>query len=93
MSSASYDGNGMRTSAQFTPAGGSPQTESYVWSGTRLLMDSANAYIYAGGSTAPAEQVNLATGTLTYPIRDALGSVRGAVSSTGTMVGTTSYDA
>ena len=28
-------------------------------------MDSANAYIYAGGGT-PAEQVNLSTGTITY---------------------------
>ena len=93
MGSVSYDGNGLRASAQFTPAGGSAQTESYVWSGTRLLMDSANAYIYVGGSTAPAEQVNLATGAVTYLISDALGSVRGAVSGTGALVGTTSYDA
>jgi RHS repeat-associated protein len=55
-------------------------------------MDSGNAYIYTGG-TAPAEQVNLATGAVTYLVTDSLGSVRGVVSSTGTLTATTSYDA
>jgi trimeric autotransporter adhesin len=92
MSSASYDGNGMRLSATFTPAGGPPVTESFVWAADNLLMDSANAYIYTDG-TAPAEQVNLVTGAIAYLTTDSLGSVRGTVSSSGALSGTTSYDA
>jgi RHS repeat-associated protein len=42
---------------------------------------------------APAEQVNLATGSVTYLVTDSLGSVRGVVSSTGTLTVTMSYDA
>jgi RHS repeat-associated protein len=41
----------------------------------------------------PAEQVSLATGTRTYLITDSLGSVRGTVSSSGTLTGTTNFDA
>ena len=96
MSAGSYDGNGLRASATFTPSGGSPATQNYTWNTTtstpQLLMDSANAYIYAGAST-PAEQVSLSAGTITYLNPDALGSVRGIVSSTGALVATTSYDA
>ena len=55
-------------------------------------MDGAFAYIYAGGS-APLEQVNLSSGTVSYLISDALGSVRGVVSSFGSLTATTSYDA
>jgi uncharacterized protein RhaS with RHS repeats len=55
-------------------------------------MDSANAYIYTDG-TAPAEQVNLSTGATSYLIEDSLGSVRGIVSSSGSLTATTSYDA
>ena len=93
MSSATYDGNGLRASAVFTPAGGSAVTEGYVWDGDSLLMDSGNAYLYAGDQNTPAEQVNLATGTITYLVTDVLGSVRGTVSSSGALTGTTSYDA
>jgi RHS repeat-associated protein len=57
-----------------------------------MIMDSSNAYIYAT-SLAPAEQVNLATGTVTYLLTDSLGSVRGTVNSSGSLTGTTSYDA
>jgi RHS repeat-associated protein len=92
MSSAVYDGNGMRASTTITAAGGSPVTADYVWDGDDLLMDSTNAYIYAGG-TAPAEQVSLASGAVTYLSTDALGSVRGTVNSSGTLTGSTSYDA
>jgi RHS repeat-associated protein len=59
---------------------------------TTILTDSGNAYIYTGG-VAPAEQVNLATGSVTYLVTDSLGSVRGVVNSTGTLTATTSYDA
>jgi RHS repeat-associated protein len=55
-------------------------------------MDSGNAYIYTSG-VAPAEQVNLATGSVTYLVTDSLGSVRGVVNSSGTLTATTSYDA
>jgi RHS repeat-associated protein len=58
----------------------------------QVLMDSGNAYVYTGG-VAPAEQVNLATGSLTYLVTDSLGSVRGVVNSSGTLTATTSYDA
>ncbi|HVB45079.1 MAG TPA: RHS repeat-associated core domain-containing protein [Streptosporangiaceae bacterium] len=96
MTGAAYDGEGLRASATFTPSGGSPVTESYVWDTTSdtpaLLMDSASAYIYAGGN-APAEQVNLATGAVTYLVTDSLGSVRGTVNGSGALTGTTSYDA
>jgi YD repeat-containing protein len=93
MTGAAYDGAGLRASAAFTPAGGSAVAESYVWDGDNLLMDSGNAYIYVRGINAPIEQVGLSTGTVTYLVPDALGSVRSTVNSTGALTGTTSYDA
>jgi YD repeat-containing protein len=96
MSNATYDGNGMRASATTTPAGGSAATQAFTWNtvapGPALLMDSANAYIYATGS-APAEQVNLSSGAVSYLVSDFLGSVRGIVSPSGALVASTSYDA
>jgi RHS repeat-associated protein len=82
----------MRVSATMTPAGDPAVTEGYVWNGDNLLMDAANAYIYTTG-TAPAEQVDLATGAVTYLVTDYLGSVRGTVNAAGALTGTTSYDA
>jgi len=68
-------------------------TQNYTWDAAGdLLMDSSNAYIYAG-SGAPAEQVSLAAGTATYLNTDSLGSVRGIVSSAGALTASTSYDA
>jgi YD repeat-containing protein len=91
MSAATYDGNGNRAS-DITGSG----TQNFVWDTNsqipELLMDSNNAYLYTGGQ-APAEQVNLSTGTITYLVADMLGSVRGAVSSSGSLNGTTNYDA
>jgi len=92
MSGAVYSDTGMRASATFTPSGEGPVTENYVWNGDNLLMDSGNAYIYLSGH-APAEQVNLATGAITYLNTDSLGSVRGTVNGSGALTGTTSYDA
>jgi RHS repeat-associated protein len=96
MTSAAYDGDGLRQSSAITPAGGSAATQGYVWDTQaqlpQIIMDGTNAYIYANG-TVPAEQVNLATGAVTYLITDSLGSVRGAVGSSGSLIGTTSYDA
>jgi len=96
MTTATYDGNGLRASTTTTPAGGSAITQGYVWSTVasvpQLLMDGTSAYIYGTGQ-APTEQVNLSTGTITYLVTDVLGSVRGTVTSVGTLTGATSYDA
>jgi RHS repeat-associated protein len=96
MSSATYDGSGLRTSATSTPSGGSPATQHFVWNTTttepELLSDSTNANIY-DSSGAPIEQVNLSTGTIEYLLADALGSVCGVVSSSGSLVASTQYDA
>jgi RHS repeat-associated protein len=87
MTSATYNGNGLRASA--TTGSG---TQNFVWDGSRLLMDSANAYVYAGGGT-PAEQVSLSAGTVSYLSTDTLGSVRGIVGPSGSLTASTSYDA
>jgi RHS repeat-associated protein len=96
MTSAAYDGDGLRQSSAITPAGGSAATQGYVWDTQaqlpQLIMDGTNAYVYAGGPVT-AEQVNLATGAVTYLLTDSLGSVRAAVSSSGSLIGATSYDA
>ena len=96
MTTATYDGDGLRTSVSSTPTGGSSSTQNFVWDTTssvpRDLMDSASAYLY-GPSGTPFEQVNLSTGAVTYLVGDALGSVRGVVSSTGSLSASTSYDA
>jgi RHS repeat-associated protein len=89
MTGGTYDGAGMRASTTFTPGG----AEGYLWNGDSLLMDSGNAYIYGSDQNTPAEQVNLATGAITYLVTDLLGSVRGTVNSSGTLTGTTNYDA
>jgi RHS repeat-associated protein len=96
MTAATYNGNGLRASTTITPAGGSAVAQDYVWNTIPqvpgLLMDGTNAYIYDGG-LAPAEQVSLAAGTITYLVSDALGSVRGMVNVSGSLTATTSYDA
>jgi RHS repeat-associated protein len=96
MSAATYDGNGLRAATTITPAGHSATTQQYVWDArpglAKMLMDSGNAYLYGSG-LAPAEQVNLSTGTITYLVTDSLGSVRGTVSSAGALSGTAGYDA
>jgi RHS repeat-associated protein len=96
MTAAAYGGNGLRASTTITPSGGSAVSQGYVWNAQpqtpQLLMDGVNAYVYTTGS-APAEQVNLATGTVTYLVADLLGSIRGTVSSAGALTATTAYDA
>ncbi len=91
MTGLTYDGDAIRTASTTGAA-----TQQYTWNAVaatpQLIMDSARAYIYAGG-TAPAEQVGLSSGTITYLVADGLGSVRGAVNSSGSLAGTTSYDA
>lgn len=97
MSAASYDGNGLRVSTTITPTGGSATNSSYTWdtelsSVPHILTDGKSAYVYAFGDT-PIEQVDLTAGTATYLIADSLGSVRGTVNSTGSLTGSTAYDA
>ena len=96
MSSTTYDGDGLRASELSTLSGGSPVTQNFVWntdsSVPNLLMDSTNAYIFAGSGT-PAEQVKLSSGAIVYLVADSLGSVRGAVASSGSLSGSVDYDA
>jgi trimeric autotransporter adhesin len=91
MTAATYDGTGLRASA-ITGSG----SQAFTWNTTgqipQLLMDSTNAYI-CGTGLAPAEQVNLSTGTISYLVADSLGSVRGTVSGAGALTATTAYDA
>ena len=91
MTSATYDGNGMRTSDTIGAT-----TQNFVWDTAtpvpELLQDSTNAYIYGPFGT-PFEEVNLSTGTVQFLVADALGSVRGVVSSSGSLTASTTYDA
>jgi RHS repeat-associated protein len=91
MSTATYDGNGLRT-AETTGS----STQHFVWNTTtsvpEFLMNSTSAYVYGPGGT-PFEQVLLSSGTIRYLVGDALGSVRGVVSSAGSLLATTAYDA
>jgi RHS repeat-associated protein len=90
MTAATYDGNGLRASTTSTSA------QAFTWRTNGqlplMLMDSTNAYIF-GSTGTPTEQVSLATGTITYLVADSLGSVRGTVSTAGTLTATTAYDA
>jgi RHS repeat-associated protein len=96
MTSATYDGDGLRTADSVTPSGGNPANQGFVWDTTgatpELLMDGTNAYLYGNGTT-PIEQVNLSSGAVSYLVSDALGSVRGVVSQSGSLSASTSYDA
>jgi RHS repeat-associated protein len=96
MSAAAYDGDGLRQRATITPSGGSAATQDFTWGtngGTpHLLLDSTNAYIYDSGNT-PVEQFDLNSGVAHYLATDALGSVRGVVDATGSLVASTEYDA
>jgi RHS repeat-associated protein len=91
LTAATYDGAGQRATATYGAS-----TQDFVWNDVsplaQVLMDSGNAYIYTGG-VAPAEQVNLATGSVMYLVADSLGSVRGVVNGSGALGAATSYDA
>jgi RHS repeat-associated protein len=85
-----YDGNGLRASQ--TIAG----TTSYLaWDMTEslplILNDGTNNYIY-GPSGLPVEQIS-SGGTITYLHHDQQGSTRLITGTTGTVTGTTTYDA
>jgi RHS repeat-associated protein len=85
-----YDGNGLRASQTISgtasfltwnPTGGIPL----------LLNDTTNSYIYGPGGL-PVEQITSA-GTVTYLHHDQQGSTRLLTGSTGTVTGSTTYDA
>ena len=58
----------------------------------QLSWTDSYAYIYDGGA-APAEQVSLSSGAVTYLVVHALGSVRGTANSSGALTGAANYDA
>lgn len=82
-----YDGDGSRTSQTSNSA-----TTDYLWdreSGLPLLIDDGtNAYLHAGGVQSNIDSGNAAT----YPLSDALGSVRAGTDSSGAVVGTHDFD-
>jgi RHS repeat-associated protein len=92
MSSASYDGNGLREADTVGST-----THEFVWdtsgegSAPRLLEDGSSLYIYGPNGT-PVEQIGLSGGTRKYLVPDALGSVRAVLNSSGSVLGTASYD-
>jgi len=96
MTNATYNGAGLKTSATFSTSSGTTPTNHYLYnqisSIPSIITDSTNAYIY-NNSTAPFEQVNRTTGTITYLITDATGSVRAVMSKDGQIEPTTNYDA
>ena len=95
MTTATYNGDGLRT-ALATSAGSQAFTWSSVGTLPHVIMDSSSAYIYGGAASgetiAPLEQVSLVTGTISYLVKDYIGSVRGVVSSSGTLTATATYD-
>jgi RHS repeat-associated protein len=82
------DGDGLRSGST---TGGT--TRRYLWDrgtpGGQLLSDGVATYLQAG-----SELLAQATGgSTTYPLGDALGSVRAITDGAGTVVGTAGYDA
>ena len=55
----------------------------------QLVDDGSTSYVQANGAQEAIESGN----TTSYPLTDALGSVRGVTDSSGTLTGTTDYDA
>ncbi len=85
-----YDGNNLRTSQTI-----SGTTTYLTWNPTTslplILNDSTNSYIY-GPSGLPIEQIS-SSGTVTYLHHDQQGSTRLLTGSTGTVTGSTTFDA
>jgi RHS repeat-associated protein len=86
-STYTYDGDGTRVAAA---SGGA--TTSYLWDRNLplplLIDDGSQAYVQTDQGIL--EQLG---STATYPLSDALGSVRSLTSSTASVLGTASYDA
>ena len=87
--SYAYDGDGLR---QAKTVNGTTSTFAYdTAEGLPLILaDGSNSYVY-GPTATPLEQVNNATGAVTYLTSDQLGSVRVLTGAAGTITGTASY--
>ena len=85
--SYTYDGDGIRVAT--TVAG---STVNYVWdrSGSLPLLVSDGTQGYVQTDQGVLEQLGI---TATYPLADALGSVRSVATPSATVAGATSYDA
>jgi RHS repeat-associated protein len=85
-----YDGNGLRASQTI-----SGTTTNLAWDMTEglplILSDETNSYIYGPGGI-PVEQVS-SGGTVSYLHHDQQGSTRLLTGSTGTVTGSTTFDA
>jgi len=83
-----YDGTGNRVSAT---TGGT--TTPDLWDNSSglpsLVSDGTNTYLQANGVQSATDASN----TTSYALTDALGSVRGLTDASGTLTGTTAYDA
>ena len=87
-----YNGDGLRISD--TPAGGSAQQFTWDVSGSvpQLLEDGTSYYLYGPNTgSGPLEQISISGSTPTYLISDTTG-VREQIGSTGSVVGSMSYD-
>jgi RHS repeat-associated protein len=86
-----HNGDGLRTSQTI-----SSSTSYLAWDTAEqlplLLGDGTNSYIYGPGGL-PIEQINAATGTVLYLHHDQQGSTRMLTTASGTVAGTTTYDA
>ncbi len=86
----SSDGDGLRQSRSVGSS-----TKSFLWSTAGslplLLDDGTYSYLY-GPSSAPIALVNDGTGVIRYLSDDSVGSTRLITSSTGSVVGVSSYD-
>ena len=90
--SYSYDGNGLRASTTDS-AGTHPSTWDTISASLPLLVsDGNNDYLY-GPNDKAVEQINISSGTTTYLQQDREGSTRLITNTSGTVVGTKSYDA
>jgi RHS repeat-associated protein len=90
---ATYDHDSELTSSAL---GGTTTSYTYNADGQRLTTSQGGSTVTSGtwnGAGRLTEQVNLASGAITYLVSDSLGSVRGTVSASGAVTGTTSYHA
>jgi RHS repeat-associated protein len=87
--SYTYNGDGLRASAT---TNGSTQQFTWDETGSELLADGANDYLYGPGGQV-LEQVSKATGAAVFLHTDQLGSVRLLTDASGAVVGSASYSA
>ena len=83
-----YDGTGNQVSRTSNGT-----TTTNLWDGSngmaQLVDDGSTSYVQANG----AQEAIASGNTTSYPLTDALGSVRGVTDGSGTLTGSTNYDA